>query len=241
MRKRIFSIHILLLATLIISACTSRVSAPSVSGETTPIRTLSVTGVGKVSLSPDMASISIGVSTQNSSAKEALASNNQQTQKVIETLVVFGIDSKDIRTTDFSIYPQQEWGANGQLIGVFYHVNNTVLVTVRELEQLGRILDTVVQAGANNIYGIQFDLTDKSAALAEARSLAVQDAQTEAEQLAEAAGITLGLVQSISTYAGEEAVPLYRGMVMVEAPAEVPISAGEMTISVQVDVVYEIH
>jgi len=118
-----------------------------------------------------------------------------------------------------------------------------VRVTVRDLDNIGELLNAAVEAGANSIYGVQFDVEDDESARSDARQAAVDDAQKQAEELAEAAGVGLGRVQSISTYGGIP-VPLYEGKGgagPMSLAAEVPISPGQLMLTVDVNVVYEIR
>ena len=147
-------------------------------------RTINVTGTGKVTLTPDIAYVSIGVHTEGKDAAEAVATNTSQSQKVVDALKTFKIDPKDIQTTNFSIYPQQQYDNEGKPQGITYVVDNTVYVTLRDIDQLGELLDAVVKAGSNSINSIQFDVADREAALSEARQLAVDNAQKQAEELA---------------------------------------------------------
>lgn len=122
-------------------------------------------------------------------------------------------------------------------------VDNTVYVTVRDLDGLGNLLDDAITAGANSINSIQFDVADKTEAVKEARALAVKDAQAQAEELANAAGITLGEIQNISYY-DINPMPLYDmgkgGGGAMEASAPVSIQPGQLTVSVSVSIVYSI-
>ena len=207
-------------------------------------RTLSINGSGTVTLKPDIAYINIGVQTEGKSAKEAVASNNQQSQKLFDALTSAGIAEKDIQTSNFSIYPRQEYDNQGQPTGVVtYVVDNTVNVTVRNLEEIGTILDAAVQAGANNIYGIQFDVENREAAQQQAMTLAMDNAKERAEVLAKAAGVELGAVQTIQTYLGGSSPVPYQKTVMAadSVSSSVPVSPGEMQIMVDVSIVYEIR
>ena len=130
-------------------------------------RTLSVTGTGMVTITPDIAYISIGVHTEAPTASEAVDANNTQTQKVIDSLKKSGVAAEDIRTTNFSIWPNQKYDPQGQPIGTTYAVDNTVYVTVRDLTKMGELLDAAISAGANTIYSVSFDLADKSADIEE--------------------------------------------------------------------------
>jgi len=214
-------------------------------GETEKVtRTLTVSGTGKVYLTPDIAYITIGVHTEDENASKAVSDNNTQTQKVIDVLKSQGIAEKDIQTTNFSIYPQKEYDSEGKPTGkILYIVDNSVYVTVRDLEQVGEVLDATVQAGANNISGIQFDVADKSAALSQARISAVKDAEAKAQELASAAGVTLGAVQTISEYTNSAPVPMYdmrAAAPMAAEAASMPIQAGQMLLTLDVNIVYEI-
>jgi uncharacterized protein YggE len=226
---------------LIMSAC-----APAASQNAqVNVRTLSVTGSGQAYLAPDIAYIYIGVHTEKQTAAEAVDENNSQTQKLIQAIRDFGIDAKDIRTTNFSIWPMDQYDpASGKPTGEkTYAVDNTVYVTVRELDRLGDLLDTAVQAGANTVNSVQFDVADKDAALKDARVDAMKDAQTQAKELAEAAGLTLGEVQSINF--ADNQYPIFDGKgggggAVAEAAA-VPIQPGQLTFTVTVNITYAIR
>ena len=234
----------LMLMAILLTACGGTALAQTPQAEDNPpLRSLTVTGNGKVYLVPDIAYISIGVHTENKDAAEAVASNTTQSQEVADALASFDIDPKDIQTTNFSIYPRQEYDNDGNPTEITFVVDNTVYVTVRDLSQIGDILDAVVAAGANSIGGIQFDVEDKTAALSEAREAAVADARTQAEELALAAGVELGAVQSISTYNSYPA-PMFdvRNAVMAEAAAaNVPVSPGQVILTTEVNMVYQIQ
>jgi len=206
-------------------------------------RTISVNGNGVISLEPDIAHINIGVHTEGESAEEAVASNNQQSQELFTTLTQAGIAEKDIRTSNFSIHPRQNYDTEGKITGITYVVDNTVSVTVRDLGNIGAVLDAAVQAGANSISGIRFDVEDREAAQQQAMTAAVENARERAEVLAGAADVAVGQVLSIQSYlGGGTPIPYEKSFVMADAAAmEVPISPGEMLISVDVSVVYEIQ
>jgi len=208
-------------------------------------RTLNVSGSGKAYLTPDIAYVNIGVHTEDKNASEAVGANNQGSQKVIDTLLNQGIDEKDIQTTNFSIYPQQQYDSQGKPTGeIIYDVDNSVIVSVRNIDKVGKVLDAVVQAGANSINSIEFDVADKTKALSEARKAAVQDARVKAEELANAAGVELGEVQTISEYTGGSPTPIYKSGApapMAVETATVPIQPGQLILTVEVSIVYEIR
>jgi uncharacterized protein YggE len=241
MKNKFLLVTALALFALVVSAC-----GPTTVNQAAqpPLRTINVTGNGSVDLVPDIAYIYVGVHTEKPSAAEAVKENNTQTQKMIQALKDFGIDAKDIRTTNFSIYPQDKYDPQtGTPTGEkTYVVDNTVYVTVRNLDKLGDLLDTVVAAGANTVNSIQFDVADKSEAIKKARADAVKDASTQAQELADAANVKLGEVQSVGFYDSQPA-PVYAGKgggggaVM---DAAVPIQPGQLTFNVTVSMTYEI-
>lgn len=183
MKKTLFLITSLVLAGVLLAAC----GPASITIEPQPVsRTITVTGTGKVTLTPDIAYISIGVQTQDASGSIASNQNATRAQAIITAIKAFNVADKDIQTTDFSIYPRQHYDDNGNITSITYVVNNTVYITVRDLTTLGDLLDAVVASGANNINSIQFDVEDKTQALEQARLAAVEDARNQADQLTEA-------------------------------------------------------
>ncbi len=232
-RKLLIVVTVGVLA-LLLSAC----------GATSQQRTLSVSGTGQAQLAPDIAYIYVGAHTENTSAADAVAANNDQTQKIIDALKKAGIADKDIRTTNFSIYPQDKFDPQtGQPTGQkTYVVDNTVYVTVRKLDQLGDLLDTVVKAGANTVNSVQFDVVNKADALKQARADAVKDAEAQAQELAASAGLTLGSIQSISFMDNQPIVFDGKGGGggAPMAAASVPIQAGQLSFTVTVNVTYTV-
>lgn len=246
MRKNIFLITGLLLVAALLTAFSgsTRLAADNQQGTGTqpPQRTLNVTGTGKAYLTPDIAYINIGVHTEGKDAAEAVGSNNSQSLKVADALKKFNIDPKDIQTTNFSIFPQQQVDQNGKVTGVNYMVDNTVFVTLRDISKLGDVIGAAVNAGANSINSIQYDASDRSSALSEARKAAVNDALAQAKELASASGVTLGDIQTINGYTGQP-VPVFEAKGYgggAAAPATVPVSPGQMVLTLDVNVVFEI-
>ena len=204
-------------------------------------RTVSVSGSGSVSIVPDIAYVSIGVHTDADTASDAVDKNTVQTQKVIDSLKSGGVAEEDIRTTNFSIWPNQRYDDQGQPTSTTYAVDNTVYVTVRDITKMGDLLDEAITAGANTIYSISFDLADKTADMAKARDLAVKSAQDQASQLAASAGVELGEIQTISYYdSGAYPYADYgKGGGGGAAPAmAVPINPGTMTLTTSVSITY---
>ena len=241
MRNKTLFVSAIVLVALALGAC-----SPTIMAEPAPpVRTMSVNGTGQVFLSPDIAYIYIGVHSEEATAAEAVTANNNETQKVIDALKKAGVEAKDIRTTNFSIWPNQQYSPDGQPTGTRYVVDNSVFVTVRKLDELGDLLDSAVAAGANSINSIQFDVADKTEALKKAREEAVKDAKAQAQELADTAGLKLGEMQTISFY--DSAPVPYQdtygkggGGAAVEQVAAVPIQPGQLVLTVTVSMTYEI-
>jgi uncharacterized protein YggE len=233
-----FLVFTVLAFALILSAC----GPATINQAAQPIiRTLNVNGLGTTYLTPDIAYIYIGVHNEGATASETVTANKTQTAAVLSALKKAGVEDKDLRTTNFSIYPSQQYDANGVVTGTIYIVDNTVYVTVRNLDGLGALLDDTISAGANSINSIQFDVADKTAAVKEARAKGVQDAQTQAKELAAAAGITLGDIQNISYYDNSPVPMMADGKGGGSATnAAVAIQPGQLTISVSVSITYGI-
>ncbi len=242
MKRNIVILAVMLAVAIILSACGP---ATIVANPAPPLRTLVVNGTGTVNLTPDIAYINLGVHTEAATASEAASSNNAQTQQVVAGLKNAGIDAKDIRTMNFSIYPNTQYDPQtNQKIGTTYVVDNTVYVTVRKLDSLGDLLDAAVKSGANNVNSIQFDVADKKPALKQARDQAIQDAKSQAEELASSAGVGLGSLQNIN-FVNNMPQPLMEsfgkgGGGAVAADVAVPINPGTMTLTVNVALTYEI-
>jgi len=242
MKRSSFIPAVILLMAVVLSACGP---ATIVANPLPPQRSLSVTGSGTVTLTPDIAYINIGVHNEMPTASEAVTSNNTQTQQVIDALKKSGVDAKDIRTTNFSIYPNVQYDPQTNLkIGTTYVVDNTVYVTVHQIDSLGDLLDATVKAGANSINSIQFDVADKTSAIKQARDEAVKDGKSQAQDLASSSGVTLGGLQTVS-FIDNVPTPLMEsfgkgGGGGVAAPS-VPINSGQMTLTVTVNMTYEIR
>lgn len=206
-----------------------------------------VTAEGKVPVTPDIAVISMGVEAQAATVAEAQAQAAAAMDSILAALKNAGVEDKDIQTQYFSIYPVTRWYSDEEKEEVTgYRVSNTVSVKIRDISKAGDIIDAVAVAGGDNtrINNIQFDVEDKTEYYAEAREIAVKYAKTKAEQIAEAAGISLGDIIYITetTYTPG---PIYRNydMAVSEASAQgvgTSISTGELELSTSVQVNFAI-
>ena len=200
--------------------------------------TITVTGEASISRAPDMATISVGVTTVGETASAALTQNSADMQKVIDRLKASGVAETDLQTTGLSVNPN--WTSSklsgGQEIDGFTAMNS-LTVGIRDLEKLGAVLDAVVQDGANTLNGVTFGLVDPRPVLDEARKDAVADARRKADLLATAAGVKLGDLVSITDaggYSGGPA-PMFRA-----DAGSVPIQSGEVGHQANVVITWEI-
>jgi uncharacterized protein YggE len=235
MRTKLSISGFVLVLALVLSACGSATAQP---------RTLNVSGSGTIYLAPDIAYIYVGVHTDDPDLANAVSKNNTQAQALVDALKNAGIDAKDIQTSNFSVYTNGNTGfdkATGQATGTgtYYSVDNSVYVTMRDLTKMGKILSTAVASGANSINSIQFDVADKTKAMAQARLKAMTNASSLATELAQTAGLKLGTIQNV-TYSDNSPIPYYgMGGGGAAAPnASVPIQPGQTQISVTVSVTY---
>lgn len=205
--------------------------------------TISVNGDGMVMVSPDAATISIGVNVVDPDISKAQTQAETQIEAVLKALKAAGIDDKDIQTSNYSVNLIQNYDSNGmpgEITG--YQVNNQLNVTVRDLDKLGTVLQAAIAAGANSIYGINFIVTDSTDAAAQARKMAVADATKKAQELAEATGGKLGRVLSISeSYSPTPYPAAYGGAgAAADSAKAVSISGGSNAITVSVSITFEL-
>ena len=203
--------------------------------------TVTVSGVGTVSAAPDMAEITSGVVTQAPTAAQALAANSQAMDQVLRSLTVLGVAARDIQTTSISVSPQRRVvrgeGRPPEIAG--YEVTNQVRVKVRDLGQLGRVLDQQVAQGANSVYGIRFGLADPAPMLDEARKRAMADARRRGELYAAAAALTIGRVVAVQEAGAAAPRPEMAARVM--AAGAVPVAPGEQEIQASVSVTFSLE
>lgn len=211
--------------------------------------TIAIEGRGEVRAAPDMATINSGVTTQGATAREALDANTAAMSELIAALKDAGIETRDIQTSGFSVNPNyvysDERDANGYSLPPKingYQVMNSVTVVVRDLEELGTILDKSVTVGANTVNGVSFSVADPSDLLDEARKLAFAEAREKAELYAGVAGETLGDLISITeqqSYTAPQPYPMYARAEMA-ASAPVPVEAGELSFAISVNVSWDL-
>ena len=213
-----------------------------------PTPSLNLTGIGEISVAPDMATIALTVLREAKTARAALDANNAAMAEVLAEMKAFGIEDRDLQTGQFSINPvivyPRENDANRQPRITGYQVSNSLTVRVRDLGRLGEILDRGVALGVNEGGNIAFGNADTKAVMKSARVSAMEDAIEKAQTLTEAAGVRVGRILSISENSfAPQPMPIAKGrMMMADAAMEaaVPIAGGENTYTVTVNVVFAI-
>jgi len=197
---------------------------------------VTVTGEATVAVAPDAAIIRIGVSSQDKTAREASDANAKQMTAVLAAIKSNNIAERDIQTSRLSLQPQYDPNKSGTARLTGFQATNQVTVRIRDIGNLAAILDSAISAGANEMSGIEFIVSEQSKLLDRARDDAIADAHRKAELYAKAAGARLGHVVAISD---EGSTPAPRPMQALRAGA-VPISPGEQTLRAVVTVSYEL-
>ena len=199
---------------------------------------ISVAGEATVSVAPDLAQIDAGVTSEAKTAREASDANNAAMGKVLLALKSASIDEKDFQTSRLSLQPQAAPNRPGPASIVGYRASNRVTIRLRDVTKVASVIDTLVAAGANDVGGINFTVSQASKLLDEAREQAIADARRRAEIYAKAAGVSLGAPLSITEEAGHGPIP-YRRMAAGMA-ASTPVAQGEETLQVTVSVSWAI-
>lgn len=216
-------------------------SAPFASSDGT---LLTISAQGAVTRAPDIATLSTGMVTQAVDANTAMRANAEQMTKVVAAIKGAGIAERDVQTSGVSLHPQYKYSDNQPPTITGYQASNTVTITVRDIAKLGSILDALVANGANQINGPSFDLdtAKKDAAYDDTRRAAIGKAQARAEMYAKTLGVNVRRIVTISEGGGfalPQPVPMME-MSFAKASADTPIAPGENTISVNLDVVFEL-
>ena len=209
-----------------------------------PAPSLNLSASGEVKLAPDMATLTFGVVTEAASAAEAMQLNARRMTEVSAALRRAGIAERDIQTAGLNLSAQYDYVQNEPPRLRGYQASNRVTVIVRDLARTGQVADAVVAAGVNQIDGVSFGLQDPSAAEDQARRLAVRALQAKAALYAEALGVRLGGIRSLTEgggYAPPPPMPMYRMAAMEVSDASTPVSGGELTVRVDITGVYDLE
>ncbi len=205
---------------------------------------LQVTGNAVITADPDTALITLGVETSSTSADKAAAENAERMASVLEALEALGLEGSTISTSGYNIYSYSDTFArttSDEAITTTYNVHNGITITTKDLDQVGRIVDTAVKAGANQVQNVRFDLADKQEMQLQALAIAIEQALAKADVMAKSAGETIGGVVSVSeeygTYvAKNESLQMMAGG--FDRGATTSINPGEIEVTAQVTMVF---
>ena len=207
-----------------------------------PRREVTVTGEGQLDLAPDQAVITLGVTHHDPEAANAMRAVSADMTEVVAQLRALGIEGRDLQTRQISLHPV--WSTKGSYDGgdgrriTGFQASNTLMLRLGDLDQLGQVLDQVLQSGANQFQGLRFSISDPEAVETELRTAAMEDAFAKASQLAQAAGMALGPVRLITDHGQGGGRPVM-AMEMARSTA-MPIEAGELSYSYSVQVVFDL-
>ena len=208
--------------------------------------TVSVSGMGRATVVPDRFTFTVGVQTVANTVEDAVNENNRKVAAVLAALKKAGAQDKDVRTSNFSIWPQQDY-SQGQLPRILgYQVSNNITVMRDKIGDAGKLLQAAVSAGVNTSSGLQFEVSDPARGREQGLRAAYEDARAKAALLAQAAGRTLGRAMMISEGSAQSSpppAPYSRAMAMkAEAQvSEIPIESGTQENTYTVSVVFELR
>lgn len=230
--KKLLALTLVLLLALPSLACAESFAAANDA-------TLTVTGSASVTLTADYVRVSVGVSTTAATVEEASTLNNTSIHAVIAALKEAGVAEEDIATSNYSVHAEYDYVSGSQQLAG-YNVTNQLSVIIRDMEHIGATLDKATAAGANNIYNIEFLSTQADAAQDEAIGYAVQDAMRRARLLADAAGLSLGGVKSISDSTASYGIVTRTYASKLDAAVGNSILPDDTSVSASVTIVFEL-
>lgn len=204
---------------------------------------LTAYGHAELKLKPDVAYIDIGVVNQARDQADAVRTNATRATVVLNALKGSGLAEKDIQTQFYGVQPQYDYPQGGAPVLIGYQVTNSVRVTVRDLAKVGQVIDKVTQAGGNQVNGVTFDLADRSKAQGDALYAAVTVAKVKAAGMAQAAGVSLGRLVSLTEGTAPVVAPMameMRAAVAGGGTPQTPISAQQITVTADVTAMYAI-
>jgi uncharacterized protein len=237
----ISGIAVLVLAAVSLVGCQASGTTAGVSNPQTGI---SVTGEGKVTVTPDIANIQLGIQAQALTVADAQSQATKAMNDLMAALKANGVAEQDIQTQYYNVQQVTTWDTNKQQqIITGYMVSNVVNVKVRDVTKAGSVIDAVTAAGGNltRVNSIQFSLNDPTTSIDKAREKAMADANDTATQLAKLAGVKLGKPISISESTSTPPYPVYTKDAIAGSSSSTPISAGTLDITLDVQVVYAIQ
>ena len=233
---RLSLVCFILLSIVSLSACEDK---DTIILDTLQKNQMTVTGSATIQTPPDTAIAQIGVQTIGEEVDPVIAENNKKAEEIISSITSLGVDKKDIQTVSFNIYPLRDYNKDPNKI-VGFQVDNIISVRFRNLNIIGKGLQAAISAGANNINSLNFTVDNPEPIRNEARTLAIQDARKKAESMAQAAGIELGKIVNVIELSSYSPIISRVDYDKAAAEAAVPVESGELSLTVQVQLVFEL-
>ncbi len=240
-RKGLSGLILIVIVALLAVACSAN-TTPGAQNVADDGGAITVVGQGEAFGQPDKATVQVGVETFAENVEEATQTNQATLETIMAAMAELGIAPENIQTTNYNLWADQRHGEDGFEGIRGYWVSNQVSITVLDINQTGEVLQAATEAGANNIFGINFSVSDPAVLESEARAHAMADAEARATELAELSGLNLGQVKVVSEVLGQP-IPFGPmgggGFAMAESAIPEPgISPGQLSFSVQVQVTY---
>ena len=213
----------------------------------TAAETVTVSGTGRVNVTPDRFTFNVGVQSVAPTVDDAVAENNRRVAAVLAALRKAGAQERDIQTSNFNIYPQQDYqeGRLPRILG--YQVSNSITVRSTKIADAGRLLGIAIGAGVNTSSGLNFEVSDPARGRDQGLRAAVEDARSKAALLAQAAGRTLGRALRITEGTVDNMQPpppppMMRAMAMeAKVAQDVPVAAGSQEVTFTITAVFELR
>ncbi len=203
-----------------------------------------VTGVGKTTVTPDVAVINVGVTSQGTTVKIAQKELNTKMDAITKSIKQLGVDAKDIKTSNYSINPRYDYQSSTQRI-IGFDANSSLTIKVRDMDKANDVVDASTASGANQVGGISFEVDDRMKAENEARTLAVDNAKYKAELAAKTTGFTLGKIVNYSEGTDNAIRPMMavKTMALGEKDQDVAstVEPGSTEITLQVTLSYQLQ
>lgn len=226
-----------------IAALSATAAGAQAAAQAAPAPTmLTLSAEAGVEAVPDVADIGAGVVTQATEASAALSANAEKMQRVVAALRKAGVAERDIQTSGLNLQPQYRYEQNQPPALTGYQVSNRVSVTLRDLRQAGKIIDTLVAEGANQVDGPTFRVDKPEPLMDKARADAVRIGKARADLYAKAAGMTVRRIDSMSEQGISQPTPVpMPRMAAMEAKADSPIAPGEVRLAATLTMVFELE
>lgn len=233
-------IHKVTIVLLVIALMSLFVSTASAQQEEAMLNTITVTGSGSASSTPDMATVTVGVELFGQDISSVYSEVNSAIASVTLALEEIGITDEDMRTTGLDVWVNNSPMGSGQMMSEI-RISNRIHITIHDLQQIENVIDTAISNGANNIFGLQFGVSDNNALESEARINALADARSRAEEIATTLGVELGDVVSVVEYAGGNRPLNVLDNAMIGGGSGAVVEPGLVSVSMSVQVVYRFN